>query len=316
MNLKKSARLLLRSLAFIVLAVIATLFARTLSSEWLRVQEYEISANADWLISALLFSGAVLASALLWGQVVRAVAPNSGVKMLESVRAHLGSWIFRYIPGVGTVSYKLAWARSHRIRPQDAVAAFVYENVYLQVASLLGGSVVLIVVGVDLIETNFLAVGLTVTLLVGFGLIMSKRTIEPTIRFLASRRLNKHMVDINLISFWRGLWFSVEFLVPRVINALAVGVLATSILGPLSPKIWLVVGAAYAVAVAAGILAVFAPSGLGVREAIFVGILIVAELNPVDAITISIVARFVATLSDALIAGIFSVLTLTSKRGD
>jgi uncharacterized membrane protein YbhN (UPF0104 family) len=76
-----------------------------------------------------------------------------------------------------------------------------------------------------------------------------------------------------------------------------------------------VVGAAFVVAGAIGILAVFTPSGLGVREAVFIALVIPAGLSPVQAVSLAALARIITTLSDLVLVGGRLVTGHLVKRG-
>jgi uncharacterized membrane protein YbhN (UPF0104 family) len=67
------------------------------------------------------------------------------------------------------------------------------------------------------------------------------------------------------------------------------------------------VAATYILASIIGMLAIFVPGGLGVREAVAVALLS-AYIPVAQAIVVTLVARLCATVSDALVALIYLVL--------
>jgi hypothetical protein len=311
----KPSRFILKVFGYSLIVLVILLFASRLSTEWERVVSYEIDLNYSWLIALLLFALSVLVSGLFWGQIINQISRLRRVKRIESLRGHLGAWIFRYIPGVGTASYKVLWGKNQNIRALDIFVAFTYENLFLQVASLGAGFfVVLSLIESSVIGANWPSVLIIGSLIVSFTFLMSNNILRRVITLLVSKRFKNQAVDIPFFGFWQSISYSGKFVLPRVINGLAVGLIAASFLGMMSIEEWLLIGAAYSIAVAVGILAVFAPSGIGVREATFVGILVIAGFDSLDVILISVAARLVATLSDLLIGGIFVALSAQGKK--
>jgi uncharacterized membrane protein YbhN (UPF0104 family) len=104
-----------------------------------------------------------------------------------------------------------------------------------------------------------------------------------------------------------------QFMLPRIVNALAVVAITVAIV-PVTVEQALLLGGGYAIASAIGILAVFVPSGLGVRESVFVGFATLGGVSLVDAIMLSIVVRVISTVSDAAIGVGVGVLATVTRR--
>ncbi len=307
-------RILLRAFAVLIIGVVTWLFAAALVSGWDRVQEHDITIDGLWVAAAALFVLAVAASGFLWGRVLRALDPELELSAAEAVRSHLAAWVMRYIPGVGSLLYKIQWAQRHAISRTVAVVGFTYESIFLQIASIVGGAVVLVVlVGPALLADNLVVVIALAVLLAAMLLGASRPVVRPVLTFVARRKLRERAAALPLLSTPRSLLFAIEYLTPRVINGIGVAVIAVSVFGS-GPRDWFIIGAAYAVAGALGILAVFVPGGLGVREGAFVGILTASGFNVVDAIVLAVAARFVSTVSDLLIAAVYGMLTAAKRR--
>jgi glycosyltransferase 2 family protein len=313
-NSRLVRRIALRVLAVGIIALVTWLFARALIEGWDRVSEYDIAVDGWWVAACVLFAAAVAVSGVLWGRVLRALSPGMQLPVSEAVRSHLAGWVMRYIPGVGSVLYKVAWAQKRGVSRTTAVVGFTYESIFLQIASIMGGAVVLlIVVGPALFEDNGMVVVAVAVLLGVLVLGVSRPVVRPVLRFVTARRLKERVESLPLLATPRSLVFAVEFLAPRIINGVGVAFIAISIFD--SPaRDWFTIGAAYAVAGAIGILAVFVPGGLGVREGAFVGILTAAGFNIIDAIVLAVAARFVSTVADLLVAGVYGLLTVNLRR--
>src|SRR5690606_22500625 len=99
------------------------------------------------------------------------------------------------------------------------------------------------------------------------------------------------------------IMFTVEFILSRIINGTAFVLLAISLLG-IATSMYVTFGAIYVLAGIVGVLAIFVPSGLGVREAVIT--LFASAYVPVEqAIALALVARFYATIADLLVAVLF-----------
>ena len=307
-------RLLLRVAAVIVIGAVAVLFAGALVGGWERVREYDIAVDWSWPVALVLFALAVASSGLLWGRVLSRVSPETAAPWWEALRSHLGGWVVRYIPGVGSLIYKIKWAEGHGCSRLDAFVAFSYENVFLQLASIVGGGAILVaVIGPDLVAGNLVVVILVGLLVVAMFIALSRPVMARVLSFLATRRFRERVDAVRLIPTGRSLVFVIEYLVPRIINGAGVILIAIALFGFRGADL-LLVAAAYTVAGALGILAVFVPSGLGVREGSFVLLLTAGGIDPVDAVVLAVVARFVSTLADLLVASGYGVLTLAHRK--
>jgi glycosyltransferase 2 family protein len=84
-------------------------------------------------------------------------------------------------------------------------------------------------------------------------------------------------------------------------------VLIVSSMMTISPDMYIGLGATYILASIIGLLAIFVPGGLGVREAIIV--LVLSVYFPVEqAIIVALVARFYATISDLGVGLVYLIL--------
>jgi uncharacterized membrane protein YbhN (UPF0104 family) len=76
---------------------------------------------------------------------------------------------------------------------------------------------------------------------------------------------------------------------------------------------YLPLACAYVIAGAVGILAIAVPSGIGVRESVFV-FLAAPFVNTQEAIVLSLAARLWATLADVIVAAIYFALNYYMRR--
>lgn len=291
-------------LSWAVIAAIAILFWRALSNniESLR----GIDLRLDWWLvgGTILLTLAVVVSGLLWGRMLSSLARRP-VSVADSIRIHCASWVLKYIPGqVGSLLNKMAWAHKNGVSKKTVTNSFIYENVLMVIASFILSIPVVFMFG-DAVSSNitlFLPLLLVAPMLIIFfpkafywvlnkGLALVKK--EP---FAPS----DVMPPLQLAGY------QVGYLVPRLFNAVGFVLISNSIVD-VRPE-WIVgMGATYILASIIGLLAIFVPGGLGVREAVIVALLS-AYLPVAQAIVVSLVARLCATISDALVALVYFIL--------
>lgn len=294
-----------------VVAVVAVFFWRTLSGQGDQWDDLHLSLGWWALWALLAFVAAVMASGWLWGRIVTTL-DDRPVRVAEAVRVHTGAWLLKYVPGqVGYVLGKTVWA-SHRGRSRLMVlVSIVYEQAFLLLGSTVPMVVVLLVSGggdIDLTSTVWLALAAVVPL----AAVTHPAVFHRLVSALGSRVLRRTVPRETFLGFGPAMAFQAVYLVPRVLNGVGVMVIAAAVLGT-NADAWLAITAAYAIAGAAGIVAVFVPSGLGVREAVFVA-LATPTLGVEGAIVVSIVARVLATIADGLLAVVWAALTGWARR--
>lgn len=284
-----------------VIAAVGILFARTLADNWERVRSLDVGPDGLWLLALILFAIAVPLSGILWGRLLMAMGGKS-VRAREAIAVHCLSWTLKYIPGqLGSAANKILWAtRRGESRLRTAVS-FVYENVFLQVASIVPALLVLgITVGFTALGASPYALLVPALALIPLVLVLHAPTLRRIIAFAARRRAGALPPGEMILGPAAAARFTVGYIGPRILNGLGFIAICVSVLPAAAPDAWLVFAAAYVLAGAVGILAFFVPSGLGVREAVIVVVLSLYVPAP-DAIVAALVARLVATIADALV---------------
>ncbi len=100
--------------------------------------------------------------------------------------------------------------------------------------------------------------------------------------------------------------YQAGYLIPRLLNGIGFVFIVGSLV-PVDSSMYIGLAATYILASIVGLLAVFVPGGLGVREAVIVAFLSV--YIPVEqAIVIALITRVYATISDLGVAGIYLIL--------
>lgn len=298
----------------LVIGAVAFFFARSLINNAEEVRRQDIGFDGWWLVATALFAVAVPLTGLLWGQMVRNVQPDARISAPEAIAVQCASWLLKYIPGqVGSLLNKVLWAGKKGISRTAVIITFVYEQLYLQLASIVPAAVILVMsLGFQIFGANPALLLLPVLALIPLGLVLYPPFFRAIVNIPARRALKGDVPRGYFLSGASTVWFLIGFLGPRILNGVGFLFIAASVTD-LEADQWLPFAAAYILAGAIGILAVFVPSGLGVREAVIVAILS-QYISVPEAIIISLLARLCSTVGDVLVAFIYAVTRLTVAK--
>lgn len=297
-----------------VLAAVGYFFAVTLWENWDRIAAEHLSFDRLWVVATIIFALAVPVTGLIWGRMLRALDRDAKVTNVEAITVQCLSWLLKYIPGqVGSVINKVVWAARKGISRTLVMITFVYENVFLQLASIVPAVVILLAsLGPEIFGANVTLLVVPLLVLVPLVLVVYKPFFHRIVSIPARHALKQDVPREYFLSSFQSLRFFVEFLFPRGLNGAGFVMIAATV-SSVGPGEWAPFAAAYVLAGAIGILAFFVPSGLGVREAIIV--LILSQYIPVaEAIVISLLARLFSTIGDALIALIYLLARRTIPK--
>lgn len=301
------SRTLRAGLSLVIFAAVTYLFGRVLAGNWEAVRQIDLQFNGYSVAAVLLFAVAVVISGLLWGAMTTHLG-GGRIDMLEAVRVHCASWLLKYIPGqVGSVTNKVLWAGQRGISRTLVLISFVYENVFLLIGSIVPTFVILLLadsfVGSE-DETSTLLPA--VLALVPLILVTDRRVFRWAVKLIARRALKQDVPQEYFLSSRAALGYQLAFLLPRVVNGIGFVLIARSFLD-VAASAYLPLAAIYVLAGAIGILAVFVPSGLGVRESVIV--LLASRYMPVEqAIVLSLLARLYSTVGDGIVALLYAGL--------
>lgn len=306
MNKKQIVNIVRRVLPILVVSLTVYFFAKALNRNWQQIQDISLRPNMLSVVGMLLLIASVIVSGQLWGKILNKIVPDNHIGILDSIRIHTASWLLKYIPGqAGSYLNKISWGTKKGYTKKALTNSFIYENALLLFASvILAGPVILIALS-DRIGGDL---GLFAPLLfvVPLILILNKNIFYKVVNALFMR-LKKQSISSDLfLSTKQIASLQLEFLIPRILNGAGFVFIAASILN-VEPYMYIPLAAIYIIAGIIGVLAIFVPSGLGVREAVIV-LLASAYFTPAEAVIISVAARFYATIADLGLLGIYLVL--------
>lgn len=306
-----------RLIAVVVIALVGYFFYISLANNWQEVREISFTFNTLSLIAIMFFTLAVIVTGWSWGRILNEITKrdNKKVPNLEAIRVHVSSWLLKYIPGqAGSLLNKVMWAKKAGYGKKLVLVSFIYENVLLLIASfVLSVPILLIAVGGDIFVENPAYTLLPLLSVVVLGGIVNKRTLHYLINKVFTKILKQSVTAEIFLDTVQLVKLQLYFLVPRVINGIGFVCVVASFLD-ISAIHYLPLAAAYILAGAVGILAIFVPSGIGVREAVIV--IFVTQFLPLEqAIVAAVVARLYSTIADGVLAFVYLALNINKKKG-
>ncbi len=298
----------------LVLGVVGWLFARSLIANWDQVRQQNIGFSWWWVLATVVFALAVAVTGSAWGRIVRWLDPSAQILAREAVAVQCLSWVLKYIPGqVGSVTNKVLWAGRKGISRTLVVISFLYENVFLQIASIVPAAVILLIsLGPGIFGANASLLLAPLLVLIPAGMVLHAPTFRAIVGLPARKLLKREVPREYFLTAGQSAWSALEFVLPRIVNGIGFVIIAQTV-SDITPAHWLPFAAAYALAGAIGILAILVPSGLGVREAVIV-LILSQYIPPAEAIIISLLARLLATIGDAIVALIYLVIRQTLPK--
>lgn len=304
----RHSRLLRYGATTAVLVTVAYFFARGLADNWAAIRTIDFRFNVWSLLAILAFAFAVVVSGLVWGRMLSHLG-QVPVRRSDAVRVQCASWLLKYVPGqVGSVVNKVVWGSSEGIAKTLVLLSAVYENVFLLLGSILPAVVILAFGHAFTGNTDAMREQLLLPLLaiIPLALVTNRAFFSRLVNILARRVLKQPVPAQYFLSSADAFRYQLAFLLPRIINGIGFALIVRSFL-VVPGSAYLPLAAGYVLAGAIGIMAVFVPSGLGVRESVIV--LLASRYMPVEqAIVLSLVARLYSTIGDGVIAVVYGLL--------
>lgn len=299
-----------------VLTTVGLLLGRALVDNWAEVQAQSVRFTWPMVAAVLVFAVAVPVSGLLWGQIVNRLSNGPRAGRREAMAVHSASWLLKYIPGqAGSLLNKLVWGKDKGFSRTLIVITFIYENIFLQLASIVPSVIVLLVVfGSAIFESNAATLVLPLIALIPLIALLDRRIFHRLMAILSKRMLKQELPEEYFLPTRYTALYLAEFLIPRAINGVGFVFVAASFM-EVPATSWLPLAATYVLAGALGILAVFVPSGLGVREAV-VFIFALQFVTPAQAVLLSLLSRLLSTAADLVVALIYAGLRFSIRRGE
>jgi uncharacterized membrane protein YbhN (UPF0104 family) len=305
-------RLLTAAARVLVTALLLAGVGWAVTDQWAQVRDTITSIAWPSLVLALLAALAgIAANVRAWHAVLGALGQRIGV--VESGRFYLVGQLGKYLPGsVWAFVLQMELAKRAGVPRATGFSALLI---------LLGlGTATSLLVGLFGLPALFAVDGVTAWLVIGLALIGLVCALPPVLTRLVQltlRLLRKRQVPLELT--WGNIGHIMGWsLLAWTLFGTHLWLLTDAMAGP-GLAGWLRCVGAFALAMTAGVVAIVAPSGIGVREAVIVAAL--SAYVPVGAaLALALASRLVFTIADliaasaAALSGARALRALPSRR--
>lgn len=279
------------------------------------LEELRDNSLLPLVLAAALVLGAEVGAGLLWIALVRRVKePSDAAELLPLLRAFVRGWVARYIPGsIWTFGARLVNMEPGDVSRNAMIRSFVWETVLIAGAAAAVGlafwsSLALGPVGIP----PLLALGL---LIVAVTAMKADRLSNAALRFVERLRGRTHdefEAGSSTPALGAFLRMAGAYVAVNIVLGVAFVVCAQSF-GETDAEDLTVLGGAYILAGAIGMVTPFVPAGLGVREAVLVGLAAPVVSAPVAA-SVAVTVRLLTVAADLVFFGAVEALTRFSHR--
>lgn len=249
-----------------------------------------------FFLSMLFFFLYKITLASLWHYIT--ILNNSQISYTNAIIAYLYSILGKYIPGkVFMLGARLVYYEKEGAKMRKVTICFFIENVL----TLLGATL-LFIVSLFFFPNDLLSGYRYITwvLITMFFISIHPKILNSFLR-LIEKITKKSELQIPM-TYWQMLKLVLLFVANWMVVGVGFYILVCSIF-PLPIGTALYTAGIFALAAIIGILSIFSPSGLGVREGIIVlGLSVI--MPPQYAVIVSIVSRLWATIPELVLVGI------------
>lgn len=289
---------------------------------WLLLSRFFTNLEELQTLEVFRFRPIITAAALLgfsaviawWGLVWWVILPADERKKLTLTQIfHIQavSWLARYVPGkAGSILGKIILGKKQGISGRTLILAGGYEQL-LQVISAF-------IIGFGFVgwawvqETGQSAVAvLALVILIAIFTLLHPKFFYPVSNKALTLFNRKPLQSDALLSFSQLLGVTAMYALGHFMNGLAFFLMVKSISPVMNSSVFIFVGS-FVLAGVIGVVSLFAPSGLGVREGVMTGLLSIF-LPIEEALLYSLMSRIFTTLSDGVVVLYWAGFTLYRK---
>ncbi len=289
------------------LVAVFVFMGRYFYKNWDDIKSLDLDLN--WGVfagSMLLYFAYKLTLASLWHYITW--LDKASIRYPDAITAYLYSILGKYIPGkVFMLAARIPAYEEKGVPMRKVTVCFLLENV----CTLLGAGFLFLIslffFPNDLLKDYFFAV---VIFVVVFFICINPKIINFFLR-IAGKLMKKNDMEIPF-NYLQMIKVVLLFICNWLIVGTGFYMLICSIY-PLPISQWLYVGGIFGLSAIIGILSIFAPSGIGVREGILILGLNLVMPNEYSVI-ISIVSRLWATIAELILILAAFIINMIKKR--
>jgi len=307
LNKMKNKKVIYKILSFLVILTIFYFLGKNLVGHWQKVKEYDFFFNYFYLLLSFVFllSG-MLGFGLIWSKILKIIEPEKRISNFKAVRIFIYSWFGKYMPGKAWMLLGRIYLGQKEGLSKRALTLAVGYDVALSNISIFLFSLIFLGISFGRELFDYYLIPL---LIIPIGLISIHPRVLYFILNLFLRKFKKIEIPLDKFLSYRDIIQIVfYFFIVYSLNGIGFFFLIRSLVYLSFYDIIGIMGA-FAFAAGLGMVAIFAPSGLGVREGVLV--IFLQFYFPLSiAVLISLIARIWATLGEIII---FIVIYLYSK---
>lgn len=312
---KKRKKTITNVLKYIFLILVLFFLVRFFKNNFAEIRKENIQINwGTFTISLFLYFLYKTTQASLWHYIT--VLNHCSIKHSTAVTTYLYSTLGRYIPGkVFTLAARFPAYDERGVPMRKVTICFLLENLctlfgaaFLFLISLIFFprerllKLIYYILPNSVSETTAIMgfIGIVLVLVVIFFICINPKILNIVFRFFEKVTHKKDLViEINYFSMIKVVLL---FILNWIIAGMGFYMLVNSF-NPIDLSHFLFVGGVYGLAVTVGFFAVFAPSGIGVREAvmIFSFTTLTGLMSPARAGIIAVVARLWASVAELIL---------------
>jgi uncharacterized membrane protein YbhN (UPF0104 family) len=269
------------------------------------------SLSPGYLLLGIVFmTAAVVALGMTWIELLERLGGRRSPRG-PLLRAFFYCWLGRYIPGtIPFLVMRVEATRRLGYSRAVVVASIAYEQV-LQIGVALTVSLALLMMAFGPRAAGFAAYGLILIPLAAAGVCLHPRVLASLANRAARLRGRPEITDELLLTGHAMMRVAAMYAAAVLVNGLGFYFVLRAV-APVSLAEFPAACGAYNLAGVLGILAIFVPSGLGVREGVVTAL--VGLHQPLEvAATAALLSRAAAVIADVVPAGLLLVTDIARR---
>jgi len=289
-------------LSYLIVLALFFFLGRTLLNNWQKIKEYQFSFNYTYLAVSWVFATLnIISLAFIWKKIFQLLDPQQALSNIKAFKIFIYSWFGKYMPGkiwqpLGVVYL----GRQEGLPVKTLTISTIFDNVlFLVSAFMLSLASLSITLGKGLL--SFYIIGGII--IIGGLILVHPKVFYPILNF-ALRKLKMPAFfeqEAPLLTYKKIIQIIFCYFGAIILSGTGFFFLINSITYLPWQDIVGIIGI-FTLANAMGVVAIFAPSGLGIREGTLTGLL--PFYFPLSlAILISLLARVWATIPELILFG-------------
>jgi glycosyltransferase 2 family protein len=291
-------------IGYLLIATILAFLFNHLISNWQKVSQYEFSFNIFlFVLSVLAYSLVLILLSLIWRKIIVTIEGEHKLSKPKAMKIYMLSEFGKYLPGkVWSIFGRIYLGSLSGISKRTLLVASSIDALLAPITTILVGTLALLI----FLGLNNSPLYIISLFIVGAGaLFLHPKILYPSFNFVIRKVGRDEIENKHQLNYSQITQLSAYYILIALASSLCFVLFVTSI-----TKVSIIdipnLIASFTIAKGLGTAALFAPSGLGVREAIISITLGFGNFAAIS-VFVSILARLWSTVAETLALG-FSYL--------